>query len=364
MYEWFVKETGEIFYVGKGRDDRYKEFHARAYEAEKIRKLYETDVRFVATNLTEEEALQQETDEMKRILNETNDCLTNRITPFGVKRGSGYDRSKSTPPFQFETAPIFYASEIEEHYFNIHGKAFDKVDPEQLTVSYIIDKTIAKDEIRIVYGDDYSKYYMETIKLLEKHGAKVTKSRYAKKITAWIYPCDDYVTNRIIDEKNAEERVGRYIPAYHLIDVWKCLKSMYGDVSLPEEEAIIAPIHSRVSLDTLPRVDFLDEANDDIYDQFYEMIENAEAERKLGNLQRAIEILDKARSTGCYGSGLYQSYALVYRKMNDLDNEIDVLNEAIHRCQLENYDTTRERLSYEDQKRKAVKKLIKSKEKK
>lgn len=33
VYEWFIKNTGEIFYVGKGRGDRYKTFHERAYEA-------------------------------------------------------------------------------------------------------------------------------------------------------------------------------------------------------------------------------------------------------------------------------------------------------------------------------------------
>ncbi|WP_342718334.1 hypothetical protein AAG068_04655 [Bacillus paramycoides] len=52
VYEWFIKGTGEIFYVGKGRGNRYKEYHTRAYEAEKIRERYETDSRFVATGLT------------------------------------------------------------------------------------------------------------------------------------------------------------------------------------------------------------------------------------------------------------------------------------------------------------------------
>ncbi len=70
---------------------------------------------------------------------------------------------------------------------------------------------------------------------------------------------------------------------------------------------------------------------------------------------KALELFDKARCTGCYTSGLYLAYALVYRKMGDLDNEIDVLNEAIQRCQLENYNTDRERLMFEDQRKKAIK---------
>src|SRR5690625_6184254 len=47
VYEWFIKDTGEIFYVGMGRNDRYKDFHGRAYEAEKIREMFDTDIRFV-----------------------------------------------------------------------------------------------------------------------------------------------------------------------------------------------------------------------------------------------------------------------------------------------------------------------------
>lgn len=31
VYEWFIKETGEVFYVGKGRGNRYKEYHKYAY---------------------------------------------------------------------------------------------------------------------------------------------------------------------------------------------------------------------------------------------------------------------------------------------------------------------------------------------
>ena len=111
VYEWFIKDTGEIFYVGKGRGDRYKVMHERAYEAEKIRKMYDTDVRFVGTGLTEEQAIELESKEITRILNETNYRLTNRIIPFFTKRDNGYNRSPKTTEIQFETAPYLYASD-------------------------------------------------------------------------------------------------------------------------------------------------------------------------------------------------------------------------------------------------------------
>src|SRR5690625_439823 len=105
VYEWFIKDTGEIFYVGKGRGDRYKTFHERAYEAERIREIYDTDIRFVEVGLTEERAIELESTEMIRILNETNDRLTNRIIPLLSKRDNGYDRSPNTPELQFESTP-------------------------------------------------------------------------------------------------------------------------------------------------------------------------------------------------------------------------------------------------------------------
>ena len=184
VYEWFIKETGEIFYVGKGRGDRYKEYHARAYEAEKIRKQYDTDTKFVAKNLNEEEALEIESQEITRILNETNVRLTNRIIPFFTKRDNGYSRSPSTPPFQFETAPVLYACEIDEHYFNVRHRSFDEVKYENLMYPTFIDKGISREEIDIIYGGNYEKYYTEVVALLEQNGNKILKTKYAKSVTA------------------------------------------------------------------------------------------------------------------------------------------------------------------------------------
>ncbi len=44
VYQWRIKDTGEIFYIGKGRKNRAYEKHERAYDAEKIKANYETEV--------------------------------------------------------------------------------------------------------------------------------------------------------------------------------------------------------------------------------------------------------------------------------------------------------------------------------
>ena len=352
VYEWFIKETGEIFYVGKGSGNRYKEFHERAYEAEKIRKIYDTDTKFVATDLTEEQALKLETDEIARILNETNYCLTNRITPFSAKPSYAYSRSSNTPALAFETAPILYACEIDEHYYGIHGRPFDTVQFENLSNSCFVEKAISKEELAIVYGGNYEKYHMEVINMLEACGFKTIKSRYAKSVTSWIYVADDYVTNNDIDEQKAEQQLGRRIPSYHLIDVWKILKAQ--NISQPvSNEYEINPINNRIPLNKIRNRNNEDKGFK-VGSPFYF---EGEQERKVGNISRAIELFDEARASGYLAPALYNSYAMAFRKLKDFYNEIDILNEGIERLRTSRRDFSQDIISFEEQKRKAIEKL-------
>jgi hypothetical protein len=174
VYEWFIKETEEIFYVGKGRGNRFIELHQRAYEAEKIRKKFETDSRIIASGLTEEEAIELESKEITRILNETNDRLTNRQIPLFTKRGNGYDRSPGSPTIRFETAPVLYASEIEEHYFGIQQRAFDQVQYDNLKAVAFITRGM-RDEISVIYASNLEKYKVEVTNTLIANGNKVLK---------------------------------------------------------------------------------------------------------------------------------------------------------------------------------------------
>lgn len=353
VYEWFIKESGEIFYVGKGRGDRYKKYHEHAYEAEKIRELFDTDVRFVAKNLTEEQALEIETKELTRVMNETNDILTNRHVPYFCRRYNGYSRGPSTPPFRFESAPVLYASEIEEHYYNTKYRAFDEVKFETLSNPSFIDKVISSEEIEIIYGGNYEKYYKEVVNLLELNGSKIVKSKYAKSVTAWIYPGDDYVRNYDIDEKNAEERIGRRIPAYHLIDVWKLLNDRSdGLVKVEQPEVEINPIHNRVPLSQIKNKNNWNKGFKDGFKYW----EEGENERKAGNLEKAIELFDTARYNGYYAPALYESYGKAYRKLKDYDNEIAIIDEEIERYIADSGSTSQYTLKLEEQKKKAIEK--------
>lgn len=331
VYEWFIKNTGEIFYVGKGRGKRYIVFHERAYEAEKIRKMYDTDSRFVGTGLTEEQAIELESKEITRILNESKDRLTNRIIPLFTKRGNGYDRSPNTPELQFETAPYLYASEIDEHYFGIKSRRFDEVKYENLKAVVFITRNV-RDEISIIYGGELDKYQGETLATLSTNGNKILKSKYAKSVTAWIYISDDYVMNYEKDQENALEKLGRNIPTYHLIDVWKFLKEKFGEVeTISTEEFPINPIHNRVPLKDIKNLYDWEKG----FDGGMPYWEKGEKERKAGNLERAIALFDIARYNGYNAPALYRSYAMSYRKLKDYDNEIAIIDEAIERLRSE-----------------------------
>lgn len=330
VYEWFIKETGEIFYVGKGRGDRHKEYHKYAYEAEKIRALYDTDNKFIATNLTESEAAEIESKEITRILNETTDRLTNRFNPLFACRDNGYDRSKNTPIFKFEVAPILYAAEIDEHYYGIKGRNFDNVTIDSLASIVFIENRINAKILDIVYGGKYKSYHDETILMLSSRGCKILKSKFAKSVTAWIHSGDDYVTNYNIDQENAKERIGRIIPTYHLIDVWKKLKRICEKqivLQANSKKVSTEAIHSRVPLKKIKNLNNWEKG----HTAGYEFWEQGEELRKSGDIENSIKLFDKARYFGYNAPVLYDSYAMAYRKLKDYDNEIEILCEGIER---------------------------------
>ncbi|WP_031546631.1 DNA polymerase III subunit epsilon [Salinicoccus luteus] len=331
VYHWYLKDTGEIFYVGKGRKDRYKRYHERTYEAEKIRKMYDTDTRFVKTDLTEEEAIELESQEMTRILNDTNHRLTNRITPLMTNRGNGYDRSPKTPELEFETAPYLYPSEIEEHYFGIKPRAFDQVKYNNLKRIVFDYRNIH--HTKAIYGGNLDNYLSETKAFLEFNGTKILKTKYAKSVTAWIYIGDDYITNYELEQKKALEKIGRNVPTYHLIDVWKLLKEKFDDIEIElTEEIEIQPVHHRVLLKDIRNLHDWSKG----FDEGHPYWEQGDKERKKGNIEKAIELFDKSRYNGYSAPVLYKSYAMAYRKLKDYDNEIAILDEAIERLTINN----------------------------
>lgn len=76
VYEWYIKNTDEVFYVGKGSGKRAWQLKENSY----FLKMYNThncDVRIIINNLTEDEAFNKEIDTISYYRNNTNCRLTN-----------------------------------------------------------------------------------------------------------------------------------------------------------------------------------------------------------------------------------------------------------------------------------------------
>lgn len=56
VYEYYKKDDGEVFYVGKGTRNRYRETHNRNDYFNAVMSKYECDVRIIAEGLTNDEA--------------------------------------------------------------------------------------------------------------------------------------------------------------------------------------------------------------------------------------------------------------------------------------------------------------------
>lgn len=65
VYEWFNVDTGEVFYVGKGKNSRYKDVRKRNKYFKNYYNKYNCDVRKVKVNINEYEAFEKEKELIK-----------------------------------------------------------------------------------------------------------------------------------------------------------------------------------------------------------------------------------------------------------------------------------------------------------
>lgn len=89
----------------------------------------------------------------------------------------------------------------------------------------------------------------------------------------------------------------------------------------------IFPLNNRVPLSEIQNLNNWDKG----YDKGYPYWEKGEELRKAGDLNEALTLYDKARFNGYCAPVLFESYAMVYHKLKDYDNEIDILDEGIIR---------------------------------
>ena len=92
VYEYYIKETGEVFYVGKGKGNRYQNIKNRNKFFIDMYNTHNCSTRKVCENLSEDEAFSKEEELIRYYRENTNFRLTNQTD--GGEGTSGYRMSK------------------------------------------------------------------------------------------------------------------------------------------------------------------------------------------------------------------------------------------------------------------------------
>lgn len=105
VYEWYIVDTNEVFYVGKGTADRYKRLNGRNYFFQCMYKTHNCDVRKIYENLTEQESFEKEVETIKFYRENTNYRLTNQ-----TDGGEGLSGWKATDEFRNKISKLVKGS--------------------------------------------------------------------------------------------------------------------------------------------------------------------------------------------------------------------------------------------------------------
>jgi len=149
VYEWFNIDTNEVFYVGKGRNSRYKNITKRNNYFKNYYNKYKCDVRKVKTNLNEDDAFKLEIELISKY-RETNQAQCN-LSNGG--EGSTFPVGSWNDIFS-KLKTLYYAQHAMDDMINE-----EDYDPKVL-------KTKSLQEIKELYDNYYE--YKESYKLYKQ----------------------------------------------------------------------------------------------------------------------------------------------------------------------------------------------------
>ncbi len=242
VYEWFVTNTNEVFYVGKGRSGRYKD-KSRDELFKTIQEKLSIDTRIVYSNLSEEESLDKESELAIQRFFEGN-TLINRITPFSipniywlVEKRLGYSeeelyrnvdlskRNWKSAVYQIAESLIVDSLPKKE---TMNLPQYDKVTLEDLLATHFIHRGVSQNAILEVFDfkvedpfEELEKKVKEVESFVKEHGGRIYASQ-AKRAKSFIFKIDESKLGTAeMREKRPEVKMYRLYDVLQFIESFK-----------------------------------------------------------------------------------------------------------------------------------------------
>lgn len=350
VYGIKIIETNKIVYIGYGSGDTSKKKLETHPEIITLREIYNFEVVYFYTNLTENEAIIIRDNEIENYLNQTDTFLFNRIAP---NNNDAYSRSDKMPKYKFETAGVFYSVTVDEKLLGLKYKKFDSVTWDILKKPYFKYVNFNYEEVNIVYGGDINKYLDEVHQYLEYLNIKPIATKYAKSVTCWIYFAEDELYKYNQYQKTAKQKIGRTIPCVHLIDVLKFLRKEIGDIEFYDYKDIC----TNAKYNRVPITDIKNKDNPELgYKKGNPYFVKSLKYDYYNDFDKKLELLDKARFNG-YLEDTYSEYIKLFKKNGLYDDAISIIIEALSMIEGNSLADMKQEMSFKDELRKILKNI-------
>ncbi|NBK96819.1 MAG: hypothetical protein EOM50_02145 [Erysipelotrichia bacterium] len=319
VYEWFTKDEGKVFYVGKGIGNRYKHIlwdmnRDRGLDYKKINELHGIDFRIVKSDLTEDEALELELQQIKKRENE------GEILIQFVDSNSYWDGlSKEEDKLNNEIRPSIFIRPVMKRYFldSVPFAAYDAVDKESLMMSYF---HIQQNPISLKYKKEIQDYIIDM-------GGKIFSSKAKKSrnvIEFWITTFENYIEYKELGYK-----------IFHCYDVLKYIRDnpLKNDEKRQRDKS-----YSNKKVDLVVRDEFslyLKSIQNEIICDAKNFEDGFEPEmrgiefKKQKDYKNAIKYFEISMYLDFDAPALYDHLTKIYRRFGLFEEELRVLEKAI-----------------------------------
>lgn len=219
VYEWFIKKTGEIFYVGIGVDE--KQMPDKTDLFTRVKDKYPSDYRYVSKQLTKLEAIEQKNEQIKKVLSAGN-VLADIQVPVGYAGGYSSAEEKTSygaRKFYYLETPKISGNVVEKHYELLDSsESYDEVTLEDLkkTVMPVYSLNLVE-SLYFKQGSGNTDALVDQLKIeiQDRVGAKFYKS-LAKSASSVILTNDPF-------PRRVKELHDKGYKVFHLVDVIKFL---------------------------------------------------------------------------------------------------------------------------------------------